>query len=189
MFKYDPHKHHRRSIRLKGYDYSSAGYYFVTICVRGGVCSLGDIVDGEMVYSEYGRIAMESWLWLADQYDYVSLDEWSIMPNHMHGIPVYNDSAPCRGGSQTAPTVKRKPLGRLIGAFKTVSTKQINDLRGTPGAPFWQRDFWDHIIRNERALIAIREYIRNNPALWEADKLHPDAEINPFNKSWKRPQE
>ena len=193
MSKYDPRKHHRRSTRLKGYDYSSTGYYFVTICVRGGVCSLGDIVDGEMVYSDYGRIVMESWLWLADQYDYLSLDEWSIMPNHMHGIPVYHDSTSCRGGSRTAltrtaPIIKRKPLGRLVGAFKTVSTKQINDLRGTPGAPFWQRDFWDHIIRNERALKIIREYIRNNPILWEADKLHPDAEINPFNKTWKRPQ-
>jgi REP element-mobilizing transposase RayT len=195
--RYDPHKHHRRSIRLKGYDYSSAGYYFVTICVRGGVCSMGDIVDGDMIYSDYGRIAMKSWLWLADRYDHVELDEWTVMPNHLHGILVIVDDdalggsgrgASGRGASRSAPTVGRKPLGRLVGAFKTVSSKKINDLRGRPGAPFWQRDFWDHIIRNERALKAIREYIQNNPACWEADKLHPAAGINPFNKSWKRPQ-
>ena len=193
MNKYDPAKHHRRSIRLKGYDYSSAGCYFVTICVRDGICSLGDIVDGEMVYSDYGRIAAESWLWLAEQYDYVSLDEWGIMPNHMHGIVAYDDDEMVggvgleEGGSRTARTgLKRKPLGRLIGAFKTVSTKKINDLRGTPGVPFWQRDFWEHIIRNERALLAIREYIRNNPLGWEVDKLHPDAAMNPFNRLWER---
>ena len=191
MTKYDPHKHQRRSIRLKGYDYSSAGYYFVTICVQGGECSLGEIVDGEMVYSDYGSIAMESWLWLAEQYDYVSLDEWTIMPNHMHGIVVYADNdgngeSGGRGGSRTAPTVGRKPLGRLIGVFKTVSTKGINDLHGTPGVPFWQRDFWDHIIRNERALVAIREYVVENPVRWEADKLHPDAGPNPFNETWKQ---
>jgi REP element-mobilizing transposase RayT len=185
MTKYDPHKHHRRSIRLKGFDYSSPGYYFVTICVRGGQCLLGDIVDGEMVYSEYGRIANESWLWLAENYDYISLDEWTIMPNHMHGIIIFADVG--RGGSRTAPTGTRKPLGRLIGAFKTVSTKQINDLRDTSGAPFWQRNFWDHIIRNERALVAIRNYIINNPIHWEADRLYPDAEPNLFNKTWGRP--
>ena len=188
VVNYDPKKHDRRSIRLKGYDYSSPGQYFVTICVRNGVCSLGDIVDGEMIYSDYGRIVAKTWLWLAEQYDYVSLDEWGLMPNHMHGILDYADNTIDRGASRTAPTVIRKPLGHIVGAFKTVSTKEINELRGTPGAPFWQRDFWDHIIRNERALNAIREYMGNNPICWEADKLHPAAKINPFNKSWKRPK-
>ena len=192
MNKYDPHKHHRRSIRLKDYDYASAGCYFVTICVRGGECLLGKIVDGRIVLNEFGRIAQESWFWLADRYDYISLDESAFMPNHMHGIIVYHDD-PGRGASRSAPTdntptaVARKPLGRLVGAFKTISTKQINNLRGTPGEPFWQRNYWEHIVRNERALLAIREYIIYNPTRWEIDKLHPGTGLNPFNESWKRP--
>lgn len=199
MNKYDPHKHHRRSIRLKDYDYSTAGCYFVTICVQGGQCLLGDIVDGEMILTEYGRIAQESWLWLAERHNYISLDEHVIMPNHMHGIVVYldDDDDTGLGASRSAPThtqtdiastiAARKPLGRLIGAFKTIFTKRINELRGTERTPFWQRNYWEHIIRNERALVAIREYIVYNPVRWEVDKLHPDAGPNPFNEKWERP--
>ncbi|WP_201764193.1 transposase [Desulfococcus multivorans] len=79
-----------------------------------------------------------------------------------------------RDGSRTAPTGKRKPIGRLIGAFKTVSTKRINELRHTPGTKLWQRNYWEHIIRDESELNHIRDYIRNNPAQWEMDKLHSD---------------
>jgi len=181
MNKYDPRKHHRRSIRLQDYNYASAGCYFVTICVRGGLCLLGQINEGNMILNEYGRIALESWLWLAERYDYISLDEYTILPNHLHGIVVYHDTGP--GGSRTAPT-GCKPLGNLLGAFKTVSTKKINNLRVTPGEPFWQRNYWEHIIRNEQSLAAIRNYIANNPLNWGQDKLHPDGTPNQFNKTW-----
>jgi REP element-mobilizing transposase RayT len=77
---------------------------------------------------------------------------------------------------------KRKPLGRLVGAFKTVSTKQINQLRDMPGVPFWQRNYWEHIIRNEESLGRIREYIENNPARWAEDQLRPGAPPNRFNQ-------
>jgi REP element-mobilizing transposase RayT len=192
--KYDPNKHRRRSIRLKGYDYTSAGAYFVTICVDRGECLLGEIVDGEMELDAWGQIAAELWLWLEDRYPYVTLDAWVIMPNHMHGIIIITDDPPGRGGSRTAPTptaptptaptpsVKRKPLGRLVGAFKTVSTKNINELRFTPGARFWQRNYWEHIIRNENSLNCIRQYIETNPVRWAEDQLHPDAPPNPFNQ-------
>jgi REP element-mobilizing transposase RayT len=191
---YDATKHHRRSIRLPDYDYTSPGTYFVTICVQGGECLLGQIVDGEMQLNERGQIAAASWEWLGAQYPYVSLDAWVIMPNHMHGIiVVQDDDAPttCRGGSRTAPTrtapadatpTERKPLGRLVGAFKTVSTKRINQLRDTPGVPFWQRNYWEHISRNGQSLNRIREYIDNNPARWPEDQLHPDALPNQFNQ-------
>jgi putative transposase len=210
---YDREKHHhafsraplgyargrqgRRSIRLPGYDYTSPGAYFVTICVRGRECLLGEIVDGEMRLNEWGRIAAESWQWLGQQYPYVSLDAWVIMPNHMHGIIVIHedDTVHADGGSRDdsriaptriAPTIaavkKRKPLGRLVGAFKTVSTKHINQLRDMPGVPFWQRNYWEHIVRNDTSLNRIREYIQNNPARWIEDQLHPAAPPNPFNQ-------
>ena len=124
----------------------------------------------------YGHLMAESWRWLADQYQYVELDEWVVMPNHFHGIVVLSDGR--RGGSRTAPTrstssaVHRKPLGRLIGAFKTVSTKKINNIHDTPGDAIWQRNYYEHVIRGEDSLRSIREYIVNNPANWEFDELN-----------------
>ena len=88
-----------------------------------------------------------------------------------------------RGGARTDST-KRKPLGRLVGAFKTISTKRINQLRDMPGTRFWQRNYWEHIIRDERSLNHIREYIQNNPGRWMEDELHPDAPSNAFNE-WR----
>ena len=166
--RYDLERHHRRSIRLKGYDYTQAGAYFVTIVTQGRECLFGEIVEGEVRLNPLGEIVGESWRWLGMQYDYVELDEWRIMPNHLHGIIVIIDDG--RGGSRTAPTVKRKPIGRLVGAFKTVSTKRINEHRGTPGVRVWQRNYYEHIIRNEDDLEAIREYIACNPMRWDLDR-------------------
>ena len=189
--QYDPDKHHRRSIRLKGYDYRRSGFYFVTICCYQRQCLFGDIVNGKMQLNQYGEIVSETYQWLSQRYLYINLDEWIIMPNHFHGIMVLIDK-PCRGSSRTAPTMtrndvvltnqnlpinpelKRKPLGRLIGAFKTVSTKKINLIRNAPGTPIWQRNYYEHIIRNQESLNKIREYIINNPLSWELDQLHPN---------------
>lgn len=188
---YDPHKHHRRSIRLKGYDYTSGGGYFVTICIQNGQCVLGQVVDGEMILSEWGEIVAKWIVWLEDHYDYVVLDEWCVMPNHIHLIIVLVKdefvSDVKQGASRSVPPekrVKRKPLGRLIGAFKTVSSKEINDLQGLSVVRFWQRDFYERVIRNERELNAIRQYIINNPANWQADKLNPSTPSNQFNQNW-----
>ncbi|MBC7263734.1 MAG: transposase [Chloroflexi bacterium] len=169
---YDPQKHHRRSIRLRDYDYSQAGAYFVTLCTRNRECLFGDVVDGEMRLNEFGAAVEESWKWLAEQYEYVALDEWVIMPNHVHGI-IWIVDDPGRGSSRTAPTMKRKPLGRLIGAFKTVSTKRINEMNGTPGAPVWQRNYYEHVIRSEAELNRIRRYIAANPWQWQWDGNNP----------------
>ena len=181
---YNPKIHHRRSIRLDGYDYSQAGMYFVTLCTQGRECLFGRVDNGEMTVNEYGRIVSESWNWLVVQYDHVELDAWVVMPNHLHGIIVINHD--CRGGSRTAPTntgksgptIKQKPVGRLIGAFKTVSTKQINQIRNTPGMSVWQRNYWDHIIRDEKSLENIRNYILNNPARWAEDDNNPLNRLN-----------
>jgi REP element-mobilizing transposase RayT len=176
---YDPDSHHRRSIRLKGYDYSEVGAYFVTICAQNRECLFGDVVDEKMRVNDYGRIAGESWEWVSRQYGYVDIDEWVVMPNHLHGILIIHDDcrggSQCKGGSRTAPTetVKRKSLGRLIGAFKTVSSKQINQIRNTPGHPVWQRNYYEHIIRSEEEMDRIREYIIENPMRWADDEDNP----------------
>ncbi len=181
-----PQRHHRRSIRLRGYDYSQSGAYFVTVCTQNRKCLFGDIADGQMVLNDAGGIVAHTWRWLATQYDYVELDEWGIMPNHMHGIIVITDV--CRGGSRTAPTGKRKPIGRLVGAFKTVSTNRINEMRGMPGGKLWQRNYYEHIIRNDDELNRIREYIANNPIRWEMDRENPmvgDSRIPPTMPEWE----
>jgi len=183
---YDPSKHHRRSIRLKGYDYTQAGAYFVTIVTQNRICLFGDIVEGEVRLSALGQIVAESWQWLAMRYEYVDLDECIIMPNHLHGIIVISDDG--RSGSPTAPTAgKRKPIGRLIGALKTVSTKAINEQRGTPGASVWQRNYYEHVIRNEDSLNRIREYIITNPLRWHLDRENRNAAgTDPSDTEWFR---
>ncbi len=167
-------RHHRRSIRLKGYDYAQAGAYFVTMCTQGRVCLFGDVVDGQMQLNECGQVVADSWLWLSGRYPYVGMDEWVVMPNHLHGIIILSEPD-CRGGSRTAPTKNRKSIGRLIGAFKTVSTKRLNAMRSTPGVPVWQRNYYEHIVRSEESLTRIRQYIVDNPARWEEDPENPQA--------------
>jgi REP element-mobilizing transposase RayT len=191
---YDPERHHRRSIRFRGYDYAQAGAYFVTLCTQDRACLFGGIVDGEMRLNETGLVVADTWRWLAVQHPYVELDEWVVMPNHLHGIIVIVDD-PGRGGSRTAPTqpvptvptvrtaptqpgpatARYKPLGRLIGAFKTVSTKRVNEMRRMPGAPIWQRNYYEHIIRHEESMNRIRQYILDNPARWAFDRENLQA--------------
>jgi putative transposase len=160
----------RHSVRLKEYDYSQAGAYFVTLCAQKRKPIFGNIIDGTMQMNGTGLIIAAAWRWVSEQYPYVKLDTWVVMPNHFHGIVSLLDDR--RGGSRTAPT-KRKPLGRLIGAFKTVSTKRINELRRTPGQSVWQRNYYEHVIRNEIDLEETREYIQNNPLKWLEDENHP----------------
>ena len=175
--------HRRKIVRLKEYDYSQEGAYFVTVCVLHRKCLLGEIVKGKMKLNEIGLIVRDKWLWLDKQYDYVNTDKWCIMPNHIHCILfIIND----RSGVSRNASTKCKSIGQLIGAFKTVSTKQINDCKHTSGVQFWQHNFHDRIIRNENELNRIREYVINNPMKWEFDRENsqgkPDDEENKF---WK----
>jgi len=171
--KFDPKIHHRHSIRLQGYDYSQAGAYFVTIVAWQREMLFGEIINGEMKLNEFGEIVSQKWQWLETQYEYVELCAWVIMPNHHHGILVIHDDG--RGGSRPAPTpIKRKPLGGLIGAFKTVSTKQINLLRDTEGQVVWQRNYYERIIRNELEMDRITRYIESNPTRWADDDENPN---------------
>jgi REP element-mobilizing transposase RayT len=130
-----------------------------------------------MYLNDYGKIAAESWEWLSEHYNYVDIGAWVVMPNHFHGILIVRDMPGSETGSLDASPLQRKPLGRLMGAFKTVSTKRINAIKDTPGEPFWQRDYYEHIIRNLREFDFISEYIANNPTTWAQDKNNP-ANLN-----------
>ena len=179
----DVEQHHRRSIRLNGYDYTRDGAYLVTICTQDRVRLFGTVVNGYMQMNEYGREVANCWMWLAERYSYVHLDQWIVMPDHIHGIVVVADrtggagrggagrGGAGRGGLRTAPTsTKRKTLERLIGAFKTVSTKCINDVGSTPGAKVWQRNYYEQIVRDGLQLHRARRHIANIPSRWELDR-------------------
>ena len=175
MTKYNPDIHHRRSIRLKGYDYSQAGLYFITICTKNREHLFGQIENGIMILNEFGEIANNEWSKTADIRDNVELLEYIIMPNHMHGIILLNDMDDRRGTARRAPTMQfGKPIPRslptIIRAFKSAVTKQINILRNKPGMPVWQRNYYEHIIRNEKSYYRIAEYIIYNPLKWQDDR-------------------
>ena len=175
--KYNPKIHHRHSIRLPEYDYSQDGWYYRTLCVLGNKCLFGKFADGRIQLYQYGRIVDNCWKWLAQQYSYVHLDEYVVMPNHLHGIIIIRRN--CGDGSRTAPTEnmpKYKPLSRLVGVFKTVSTKQVNIIRKIPGRKLWQRNYYEHIIRNEEELNHIRRYITENPVNWRTDEETPNLQ-------------
>ena len=160
-----PALHHRRSIRLRGYDYTLAGAYFVTICTQARVCLFGDIVVDKMRLNAAGQLLQAAWDALPDHYPHVELDEFVIMPNHVHGIIVLN--------SDPAVTTTRHGLPEIVRALKTFSSRHINEQNQTEGVQLWQRNYWEHVIREESELNSIREYIQNNPLQWEMDQLNP----------------
>lgn len=186
----------RKSIRLPGYDYSEVGSYFVTIVSHHRQPLLGDVVDGEMVLSEFGRIVEFTWHDLVNHNPDIGLDEFVIMPNHVHGIIVIFEPivgagsrdlyAPERSlreekpapktqtaepgaGFEPAPT-KKTPLSEIVRQFKTFSARRINTLRGTPGQPVWQRNYYDLIISTDHEYGQIAAYIADNPLNWLMDK-------------------
>jgi putative transposase len=241
---YNPSIHHRRSIRLKGHDYTQPAAYFVTLCTHEWAHLFGKVVDGAMQLNECGEIVRTEWFQTAVVRPYVvlNLDEFVVMPNHIHGIIwiVGNDNgddgvdngsdarddgsggdtprndgdgsggagrrddgAGSRGGTvgaqrRCAPTFAPKnatfppgaapqsagrairgatptnvvpgSLGAIIRSFKSAVTRRINIMRNTPGAPVWQRNYYEHIIRTDRALNAIRRYIADNPRRWHLDR-------------------
>ena len=163
--KYDPHKHHRRSIRLKDYDYSQQGAYFVTICVHERRCLFGTIDHGEMQLNASGTMVANAWLDLNNRFPTVKTDVCVVMPNHIHGIIWIGQP-------------QRSSLGHVIGAFKSITTDQyIDGVRKRGWTPFsgrvWQRNYYEHIIRNDRVLHAIRNYMEANPSRWADDPENP----------------
>jgi putative transposase len=154
---YDPAIHHRQSIRLKGYDYSQPGAYFVTIVTHGRDSFLSSVVDRDVRLSRYGQVAAREWLGLPHHYPHIELDEFCIMPDHVHGIIVI-----CTGGSGSSYA-----LPEIVRGFKTYSARRINELRQTPGIHVWHRNYYEHVIRDSADLDRIRHYILENPIRWE----------------------
>ncbi len=166
----------RRSIRLHGYDYRQNGAYFVTICTHNRTLLFGEIVDGEMRLNEAGQVAQRLWDELPQHFSHVDTDAFVVMPNHVHGIIVIaNTHVGARHASPLRHSHKspRAALGTIVGSYKSAVTKQVNRDRGTPGVPVWQRNYYEHIIRNEASLQHIRNYIIHNPAKWPDDPENP----------------
>lgn len=189
MNKYDPNIHHRRSIRLKNYDYSQVGMYFVTICTQNSDCFFGNIVSREMQLNDAGMMVQSMWEELPSRFANLELDAFVVMPNHIHGIFALGHAGDCTGhsaghsggsggsGSNRSSGTLAGTVGRMVQAFKSITTHQyIYGVRQSGWAPFpgklWQRNYWEHVIRNDSELNRIREYIQNNPAQWEYDKLY-----------------
>lgn len=166
--------HPRRQLRLRQRDYSLPGCYFVTICTVNRADLLGRVVGREMRLNPFGEVVGSTWRWIGQHFAGVELDECAIMPDHLHGIVVLTPSvAPLEtNGAAGAETAQRKPLGRIVGAFKTRSTSEVNRLRQSPGARLWQRGFWDRVIRNAEELARTRAYIRRNPETYGPRTFH-----------------
>ena len=210
---YDPHIHHRRSIRLKGYDYTQPGAYFVTLVTYERQNLFGEVVDGMRV-NHWGHIVQQEWGRLAQRFDYVRCDAYVVMPNHVHGVLMLHKSHDCRGvpsvlddtvsstelstrsssclASNGTPLPERvrndvpqkgpdgmpngpaaRSLGALMAQFKSRITKRIWAYPDVPRIPIWQRDYYEHIVRNDVELDQIRRYIQDNPLHWIADYEDP----------------
>lgn len=200
--------HHRRCIRLPGFDYGRAGAYFVTVCAARRACVLGDVVDREIRLNDGGRIVQECWQAIPEHFGDVQLGEFVVMPNHVHGIvcivgarqdsvgtthvsvgarhasPLQTVLSPEHAHaavvSSAPPSVSARgptprSIGAIVGAFKSSATKRINEIRGTPGAPVWQRNYYEHVIRNEKELNHTRQYVLDNPMRWAFDRENPEA--------------
>lgn len=191
---YNPRIHHRRSIRLQNYDYTQAGAYFVTICTHRRECLFGEIVDGKIQLSLAGQAVMVIWQNLPNHFANVELDEFVVMPNHAHAIIVIVDigigakysathlDEPQGTSPNTSPLQNRargtrpRSLSAIVQNFKSMSTRKINGALGIPGRSVWQRNYYEHIIRNAADLNRIRQYIASNPNRWALDKNNPNKE-------------
>ena len=193
---YNPGMKSHKSIRLKGYDYSRAGAYFVTICTHNKECLFCDVVNGNLALNDFGRMVDSEWLKTAEIRKNVILDGYVIMPNHFHGIVLIteNDSGKARlattkyNVSIKMDFGKPKPgsLSVIVGSFKSAVARQINLMRNTPGKEVWQRNYYEHIVRNSDELDRIREYIVTNPLRWQMDKENPNGIPNEEeNKFWE----
>lgn len=217
----NPDLHHRRSIRLREYDYAAPGAYFITICTRNREPLFGKIADGIMRLNEMGRIVESIWYQIPAHFPRVELDALVVMPDHVHGIIAITDAV-CGsvGAGSSRPCIPSKPpisnavtpyqtnvepppdsgagkprpynaftpihsdsrtLGQVVAYWKYQAAKHINVSRGSPGNPVWQRNYFEHVIRNEQSLNRIRRYIAENPARWRGSPRPPVLTSEPAN--------
>ncbi|HEU4743061.1 MAG TPA: transposase [Meiothermus sp.] len=195
--RYDPDRHHRRSIRLKGFDYSSVGAYFVTVCVQGRMGLFGELVDGEMHLSPAGEMVSRVWAQIPRRFPGWQTDVFVVMPNHVHGVLAasgdhkdrpYSESDPRRDEPRVRPDhpegTTAGSLGRVVQAFKSLTTvKYARGVKGSGWPPFdkrlWQRNYYERILRDEDKLQVVREYIVHSPLAWHTDEENPNAHPAP----------
>jgi putative transposase len=195
MTKFDPQKHHRRSIRLKNYDYSQEGAYYVTIVTWQREFLFGEIVNKEMMLNKVGKIVEWEWLELPKRLRYVELGAYVVMPNHFHGILFIHENVGATRQGQTMSLSGADPLqtvttegidgsplprgpkpaslGAIIAQFKSRVTKRIWKFPEFKETPVWQRNYYEHIIRDEKDLQNKTDYIEANPLLWDEDDENP----------------
>jgi REP element-mobilizing transposase RayT len=180
---YNPDRHHRRSIRLKGYDYSRSGYYYVTICTQDREKLFGEIDETIIRLNEAGQMIDQEWNQISKRYGCVILDKYVIMPNHLHGILQIlsgeNDGNTSSEQTERTDTRPVPTLFEIIGAFKSITTNgYINCVKQNNWPPFrkrlWQLRYHDRIIRDEDELNRIRKYITENPLNWAKDEINPE---------------
>jgi putative transposase len=181
----------RKSPRLPGYDYSREGAYFVTICTHQQIPHFGKIVDGQMEFSEMGKVAVSCWAEIPAHFPQVELDVYVIMPNHVHGIVLIVDkSANLRvtnAGTRHASSVQQQnqsqnqkrpkgvksgSLGAIVGSYKSAVTRLIRHSIDQDRQAIWQERYHDRIIHDERSMNEIRNYVLYNPAKWENDRFY-----------------
>jgi len=210
---FDPDIQHRRSVRLREYDYRNSGAYFVTICTFQRECLFGEVAGEGVRLHEIGTIVHEEWLKTAEMRPNVELDAYVIMPNHFHALIILHEDVgadcirPIPGTTANTPVgahcvrppsvstqinkvhdnrahgrkahsgapLRRQPgsIGSIVAGFKSATTSRINAFRGNPGCPVWQRNYHEHIVRNEADLTNIRQYISDNPLKWSLDENNP----------------
>jgi REP element-mobilizing transposase RayT len=193
--KFDPKKHHRRSIRLPDYDYSQPGAYFVTIVAWHRECLFGEVTNGEMQLNKVGEIVQWEWVELSKRLNFIELGAFVVMPNHFHGILVFHETVGAtrlglthtRSGKMSSSVVatdgiegsplprgpKTVSLGAIIAQFKSRVTKRLWKISSLKGTPIWQRNYYEHIIRNKKDLQNKTDYIEANPMLWDEDEENP----------------
>jgi len=197
---YDPTRHHRRSVRLPAYDYTQPGAYFVTICSQHRECVFGEVLQGQMILNGPGQMVELVWRQLPQWYPGVEVDAFAIMPNHVHGIVVLVGAGPVGAGPRACPEHSGRPqvdsgrpqvdsgqpqgvaptmsLPDVIHRFKSLTTARYragvlqDGWRPFPGR-LWQRNYYEHVIRNDSELARVRQYIVDNPARWEEDPENP----------------
>lgn len=190
-YYYNPDTHHRRSIRLQGYDYAQKGMYFITLCVQERECIFGTIVENEMFLNRIGQIVADEWINSIKIRNNVIIHDFIVMPNHLHGIVeiTYNKNDKSQIGEFVSPT---KSIGAIVRGFKVATTKRIKDFVIPVGANgnssngnsplqewimnhlphIWQRNYYEHIIRDYNDHERIANYINTNPSRWEKDMFN-----------------
>jgi REP element-mobilizing transposase RayT len=175
----NPKKQNRKTLRLKEYDYSFPGWYYITICTKDRRYLFGKIINGKMILNNSGEIVEEEWLKTKKIRTYVDIDYYVIMPNHFHGIIIIEQSNDNVGATRrvalnneeraiqriapTKQTLISNSLGSIIGQFKSRVTKKLRTISDDTKLKIWQRNYYEHIIRNELDLHNIRQYIEDNP--------------------------